>query len=304
MDDDRKNVGFYAKSSAQKQLTGAKATIRQGLAYNKGVHPETILFETDTRFDHYQVVERQYEGRPARVLFSGTRRAAQSGISLDDNPDLLFDYNQRLLELANGVYPERILVIGGGAFTLPMALLAALPEAVIDVVELDPGLQPIAERYFGLVPNDRLHITHADGRAYLATVAAGYDLIILDVFSELSIPRPFLTLEFVQLAYQKLRPGGVLAMNIIASYQGRNAGLIKSQAAAYQQVFDELAIYPAAYGLTSWLPQNLVVVAQKQPLHQGLSQYIRYAPISTIDATSNDIYHDATATDDNSQKLV
>ncbi|HEY1064196.1 MAG TPA: fused MFS/spermidine synthase, partial [Candidatus Saccharimonadales bacterium] len=183
---------------------------------------EQILLETNTELEHYLVVDRVYEGRPARVLFSGPQRAAQSGIGLDDDPDLLFDYNQRLLEVANALYPSRILVIGGGAFTLPQALVVALPEATVDVVELDPGLETIAAKYFGLQENDRLHITYTDGRAFVEQSREQYDLVILDVFSELAIPRQFLTVEFIAMLHEHLTSTGCVALNIIASYQGRN----------------------------------------------------------------------------------
>lgn len=235
------------------------------------------------------MVERVYEGRPARVLFSGSQRAAQSGIGLDDDPDLLFDYNQRLLEIANALYPERILVIGGGTFTLPTALAAALPEAAVDVVEIDPGLERIAKDYFGLADTERLHITYGDGRGYVERTRRKYDLIILDVFSELSIPRPFLTIEFIQTLRNRLTNDGCAALNIIASYQGKNAGLIKSQVAAYGSLFDQLTVFPAAHGLTSWLPQNLVLVAQRGS-GRDLLPYVRFAPIETIEP--GDVYTD------------
>ncbi len=258
---------------------------------------EQLLYTVTTDHETYRVVERQYEGRPARVLFSGERHAAQSGIGLDDDPDLLFDYNQRLLELANGHYAKRVLVLGGGAFTLPMALLAALPMAQIDVVELDQGLKDIAERYFGLRADDRLRLHFGDGRAYLETARrASYDLIIIDVFSELHIPEQFLTVEFVAMARRALAKGGVVAMNIIASYQGRNAGLIKSQIAAYAAQFDAVELFPAAYGLTSWLPQNLLLVAQRQPL-MDMRPYIRFAPIALPEYSADDVYHDALTSD-------
>lgn len=253
---------------------------------------ERILYEVDTDFDHYQVVERQYEGRPARVLFSGIRRAAQSGIGLDDNPDLLFDYNQRMLELANGVYPKSVLVLGGGAFSLPMALLTALPEATIDVVELDAGLQPIAEQYFGLQPNERLKLHFGDARDFITSPGASYDLIIIDIFSELAIPRHCLTVEFIKLLHSRLNNGGCIAMNIIASYQGKNDGLIKSQIAGYSKYFHSVTIYPAGYGLTSWLPQNLMLVAQLSPV-TDYKDYVRYRAIDAPLAQPSDAYSDS-----------
>jgi hypothetical protein len=252
---------------------------------------ENVLYETKTPHERYIVVERTYEGRPARVLFSGQRRAAQSGIGLDDDPDLLFDYNQRLLELASGLYPKQVLVIGGGAFTLPMALISALPKVVVDVVELDAGLEPISKKYFGLQANERLHISFGDGREFLAASSAMYDLIILDVFSELSIPAQFLTQEFVQLALERLGPDGHVAMNIIASLQGRNTALIKSQIAGYSLLFADVTIFPAAHGLSGWLPQNLILVAQKNT-DRTLEQYMRFAPLELLTVDDSDIQHD------------
>jgi len=252
---------------------------------------ETILFETDTDLGHYQVVDRIYEGRPARVLFSGPSRSAQSGIGLDDDPDLLFDYNQRLLEVANALYPAHILVIGGGAFTLPMALGASLPDATVDVVELDSGLPAIAKDYFGLKPSDRLRIITDDGRGYLESTDQQYDMIVLDVFQNLSVPRQFLTAEFIELVNNHLTANGSLAMNIIATYQGRNTGLIKSQIAGYSNSFTSVTVFPAAHGLTAWLPQNLVLVAQKQPL-EDLATYVRFTPFELLPTNVSDILTD------------
>ncbi len=254
-------------------------------------HAQTIIATIDTLVEHYQVIELLYEGRPARVLFSGPRRSAQSGIGLDDDPDLLFDYNQRLLEVANALYPHRVLVIGGGAFTLPMALVAALPDAIIDVVELDAGLPTISKDHFGLQTSDRLRIHIGDGRTFLGRTSNKYDLIILDVFSELSIPEQFLTVEFMQEMHETLAAQGSIALNIIASCKGRNDGLIKSQLAGYSATFATVDVYPAAYGLTGWLPQNLVLIAQKDG-SKDFGKYVRYAAIEPVTFALDDARHD------------
>ena len=121
---------------------------------------DTILFDGDTAFEHYQVIDTIYEGRPARVLYSGRRGTAQSGIATDGKPELLFDYNQRFTELLESIPAKHVLLIGGGAYTLPRAIVQQFPDLQIDVVELDPGLKAIAERFFGLQASDRLRIFH------------------------------------------------------------------------------------------------------------------------------------------------
>ena len=70
-----------------------------------------VLFEGDSAYAHYRIADVSYMGRPARLLYGGTHEAAQSGLALDDRPELLFDYNQRLLEL----YPNSAPAIAVGA---------------------------------------------------------------------------------------------------------------------------------------------------------------------------------------------
>lgn len=225
---------------------------------------DTILFDGDTELEHYQVIDTVYEGRPARVLYSGRRGTAQSGVATDGNPDLLFDYNQRFVELLESVHARRILLIGGGAYTLPGALLVRFPDLYIDVVEIDPGLKEIAERFFGLVPSERLRIFHEDGRTYMERNSTPYDVVLIDAFSHAEIPAGLTAEAAAAQVARNLSSEGIAAINIIAPYMGRNNTLIRSQVAHYQHHFNEVVVYPAGRSLFSlWLPQNLVLVAQK-----------------------------------------
>ena len=240
---------------------------------------DSIVFDGDTSLEHYQVIDTTYEGRLARVLYSGQRHTAQSGIAQDGQPDLLFDYNQRFVELLGSVPAQKLLLIGGGAFTLPMALLAGFPELHIDAVEIDGGLQAIAERYFGLKPNERLRIITADGREYLEQNAAPYDVVIIDAFSNANIPETLRSEEAVRQVHRNLTADGVVAMNIIAPYYGPNNTVIREQLQLYSNYFEKVETYPAGRALFSlWLPQNLVLVAQKGKKHK---LQLRYGKLSS-----------------------
>lgn len=239
---------------------------------------DTILFDGDTAMEHYQVIDTVYEGRPARVLYSGQRHTAQSGVAQDGLPDLLFDYNQRFVELLESAPARRLLLIGGGAFTLPMALLEVFPELYIDAVEIDGGLQAIAGRYFGLKPSARLRIITGDGREFLEHSTVPYDVIIIDAFSNATIPETLRTEEAVRQVYRNLTSDGIAAMNIIAPYYGPNNTVIREQLQLYSDYFKKVETYPAGRALFSlWLPQNLVLVAQKGRKHK---LNLRYGKLS------------------------
>jgi spermidine synthase len=225
---------------------------------------EETIYSGSSRFAHYDIVDMEYDNRPARVLFSGNKIAAQSGVALDDRPDLLFDYNQRFIEVIESLKPKKILLIGGGVLTLPMALIAAYPKIQIDVVELDPVLPTLAERYFDYTENDRIHVICQEGWRFLKSCASKYDLILIDAFSHTAMPRSLTTLKAITRAEECLSLNGAIAVNIISAYYGRNADIIRQQHERYNKVFKKVEIFPANRSLLSyWIPQNFVLVAQK-----------------------------------------
>ena len=224
---------------------------------------EKLIYALDTSRIRYEVVDMIYSGRPARVLFSGKRQAAQSGVALDDKPDLLFDYNQRFMELADSLRPKSVLLIGGGAYTLPKALLSAHPRLRLTIVEPEEEFDEIARRFFEWRPSKRIRVVHTDGRTFLTSHAERYDLIFIDAFSYTTIPKTLLGPAAVQAFRQHLELGGTVGMNIISPYYGRGAELIRQQRERYQAAFKRVEIFPASRPLLSpWLSQNYVLVAR------------------------------------------
>jgi spermidine synthase len=228
---------------------------------------EKLVYTHDTADTHYEVVDMLYSGRPARVLFSGQRQAAQSGVALDGKSELLFDYNQRFMELAASLRPTSVLLIGGGVYTLPMALLAAHPKVYITIIEPDRELDGLARRFFGWKPPKRARVIHTDGRTFLARDTERYDLILIDAFSYTTIPKSLLSVQAIQAFRQHLKPGGTVGMNIISPYYGRGAELIRQQHGRYTSAFKRVEFFPASRSLLSpWLSQNYVLVARNSEM--------------------------------------
>lgn len=252
---------------------------------------QEILWEGDTALGRYQVVDTLYDNRPARVLYSGDRQAAQSGVAKDNNPDLLFDYNQRMFELATSLLPKSLLLIGGGVGTLPKALLEALPDIHVDMVEPDSGLTDLAYKFFDLPVDDRLHIYHTDGRSFLREHAERYDMVLVDAFMHTTIPKNLKTLEAFRAYGKHLQPEGVLSMNVISGYYGPSAHVLKEICAAAADTFAVVEAFLASHGYSLWLPQNFVLTAQKD---KGLSlkDYMRYDSVKLPEVSSADVLSD------------
>lgn len=223
-----------------------------------------IIYDGKSKLTRYRVVDRVYNDRPSRLLLAGQKASPQSGLALDDNLELLFDYNQRLFEVALSLEPRSILVIGGGAFTLPKALLNYLPASRIDVVEIDPVLPRLARKYFQLKRSRRLKVHITDGRKYIDSHQGQYDLIIIDAFSDHTVPTSLLTVEAADQYSRLLAPGGTLAMNIIAKFRGSLPTLTHRVMASFRQSFTSIAIYPADMHDSQNENQNLIFVASHQ----------------------------------------
>lgn len=238
---------------------------------------QKIVYETDTAYGHYQVVDGPYDGRQARVLYSGIRQAAQSGLALDGKPDLLFDYNQRFLELVRGLEPDAMLVIGGGACTLPRAVMLEFPGITVDVVELDADLIHIARKFFDFQPTVKSRVLVGDGRQFIASTKQRYDLIILDAFVQTDIPQTFRTVDAIRDFYACLSPKGVLAINIIAVYNGIRSAPLHTLAADLRSCFEQVSLTPADSRDSLWIAQNFVVTAEKTMVNA--SDFMRNRPL-------------------------
>jgi len=69
-------------------------------------------------------------------------------------------------------------------------------------------------RYFGLADNPELTVVAADARPFLQASRARYDLILIDAYRQPYVPFYLATREFFRLARQRLRPGGIVALNV------------------------------------------------------------------------------------------
>ncbi len=109
---------------------------------------------------------------------------------------------------------RRMAMLGNGAGTTVRAYAEYFPDTVIDAVEIDGELFDIGEEYFGMKPRPQVRRHAEDARPFLRDSDGGYDAIFVDAYRQPYIPFYLATVEFFELAREKLAPGGVLVLNV------------------------------------------------------------------------------------------
>lgn len=213
----------------------------------------TNAISIDTASANYQVVEGRYGGRMIRGLLTGPS-GIQSAVYLDSSKELPFWYTREMARLVLAERPQSILMLGGGAFTLPQYLADRLPDAQIDVVEIDAGLEAISKQYFNYQQPSNVNLIFRDARTFLNKSAQQYDVVLVDVYGDSEIPFTLMTGEFGRAVARVVAPSGILVVNLIAGLHGGPC----------QELF---AAFDAAYRQV--LPQASYSTEDNQPLIRG-----------------------------------
>ena len=165
--------------------------------------------------------------------------------------------------------PENILIVGLGGGTLPTALAELLPNANLDVVEIDPAVVSVAEQFFAYRPNANTRVIVQDARVFTKRAVRSprrYDLIMLDAYNGDYIPEHLMTREYLEETRALLSERGVVAANTFSI-----SGLYDHESETYFQVFGPFINF--AMGNTA----NRIVLASVAPLpsHDALRQAAR-----------------------------
>jgi SAM-dependent methyltransferase len=110
--------------------------------------------------------------------------------------------------------PERIAILGFAGGTTARAYEKYFPRTRIDGVEIDGELFDLAKRWFGLNERPELELHAEDARPFLRRSEHRYDAIFVDAYRQPYIPFYLTSREFFELARDRLRPGGVVIVNV------------------------------------------------------------------------------------------
>jgi spermidine synthase len=212
----------------------------------------------ETRESKYNSIFVYKSGDLISLTFGLNKRVlTESLYNSKDERDLPIPYSRFMTSpIAYTNQVTEILEIGSGAGRIAWYLHKFLPGASITSVELDPEVADLAKKYFGVRNERNFALAVQDGRLFLKKSRSRYDIILVDAFRGPSVPFHLMTKEFYELARNKLKTGGVLAQNLIASTQLFEATIVTLRA-----VFANVDFYTAE--------GNVVAVAydgaQKEP---------------------------------------
>jgi spermidine synthase len=169
-----------------------------------------LLYEKDSQYQFVQVVQKGL----VRDLYLNEGIAVHSEwrprtVLTGDEWDMFLTVPPLL-----GRPVRRVAILGNAGGTTARAYGVFYPSAQIDGVELDPTVTTAARRYMGLGRIRRLRVITADARPFLQHTHDRFDLILVDAYRQPYVPFYLATQQFFRLVRSRLRPGGIVALNV------------------------------------------------------------------------------------------
>ena len=221
---------------------------KRGVVMRRTKFGLTLVFESEN-LDH----------TPMRLLnVNGT---FQSVCYLPDDLrfELACEYHRAMASVIEGLARRaagrgvRVMVMGGGGYSLPKYLAAYVPAARTDVVEVDPAITAIAREFFfldeclektGAEKNGRLRLVNDDAWAFVRAAAEPYDVIVNDAFSGKRPLGPLTSAEGARVVRSRLAEGGVYLANVRCACEGRGSGPLREVEEAFGREFAHVGYVP------------------------------------------------------------
>ncbi len=230
------------------------------------VSAEKVIYEKNSLYQYIVVTEDKSRGE--RYVYNSRSEGIHGGIKLSSPETLLFEYTQMaFIGLAfMDKLPANALFIGLGAGSMPKYFNKYFPDAAIDMVEVDPEMLHVAQKFFYFKENEKMKIHIFDGRVFIKKFPRKYDMIFLDAFRNGAIPFHLTTVEFLEELKKRLNPGGLVVSNILSRF---NNQFFDSMVVTYQKAFENLYIFR---GRNSY---NYAFVAAMQRKHINPSEIVK-----------------------------
>lgn len=110
--------------------------------------------------------------------------------------------------------PRNALLLGYGGGSAAAVLKGNFPDVEITAVEIDSEVIYLAKKYF--FTRD-VELILSDAKEYVQQSDSEFDLIVVDVFIDVTVPDFVLEKEFLQHCKNRLTTNGLCIMNVLES---------------------------------------------------------------------------------------
>ena len=226
------------------------------------------VFVTRTKFGLTMIFDSEdADGTPIRLLNVNGTFQSVSYIA----PELRFEpcvhYHRMMAWVIQQVAPQgRVVILGGGGFSLPKYLATHMRGSVIDAIEIDPKIVSLAREHFFLdealaVASSELRVIEDDAWKVLQDAEAGsIDVLVNEVFAGRKSLGPLGTSTGAQTVKEKLAPGGVYLADVRCPLEGHGSTLLPQVANVFAREFAHVACVPE-WPDTPKTPGNNLLIA-------------------------------------------
>ncbi len=202
-----------------------------------------LIYEQESLYNYIQVTQLP-DGTRELILNEG--QAIHSIYYPDPNTVLTgwyWDYFLAAPYFNPGFTPQklhRVGIIGLAAGTIAHQFTRVYGPVPIDGVEIDPAIVDVGRKYFAMNESN-LHVHVQDGRTFLETTQAQYDVVAIDAFQQPYIPFQLTTREFFSTIRSHLSTTGVVALN--TAHTTHDYRLVQAFINTMSQVFPSVYVF-------------------------------------------------------------
>ena len=133
--------------------------------------------------------------------------------------------------------PKSIAMVGLGGGSLPKYCHHHFPESSILVLENNPKIIALRERFHIPRNDDRFEVLECDGAIYLKNTDQTFDVLLIDGFSKSGQPSQLCSEDFYASCFACLNPDGVMMINFSGS-----TGLSRIYQERIDRIFNQATI--------------------------------------------------------------
>jgi spermidine synthase len=244
-----------------------------------------LIYEKESLYNYIQVTQ-QPDGTRELILNEG--QAIHSIYYPNPNTVLTgqyWDYFLAAPYFNAGFTPQqlrRVGIIGLAGGTIAHQFTQLYGPVPIDGVEIDPAIVDVGRKYFNMnEPN--LHVYVQDGRTFIETTQAQYDLVAIDAFQQPYIPFQLTTREFFTAIRSHLSSTGVVAIN--TGHTAQDFRLVQAFINTMSQVFPSVYVF----NLPGSFNSEVMATVQRTSIDTFRSNMARFSSPTTMGQVANEV---------------